>query len=156
MPAGFELLRSLEKDCPEPVETNVTGTIPDWLSGTLFRNGPGRYEFGDKSYTHLYDGHACVHRFSIADGKVTYSNKLLDTITHTQTKAQNRLFPTFAKADVGSNLFGRLKALFTLDSKMDNVNVSVAPYGNLTTGTVYLIFYFLYLIFRVKFYRNRG
>jgi carotenoid cleavage dioxygenase-like enzyme len=34
-------------------ETKVTGEIPTWLNGTLFRNGPGRYEYGDKKYNHL-------------------------------------------------------------------------------------------------------
>ena len=53
MPNKFELLRSLIKDNPEPVETKVIGKIPEWLSGTLFRNGPGRYEYGDKKYNHL-------------------------------------------------------------------------------------------------------
>jgi beta,beta-carotene 9',10'-dioxygenase len=53
MPGKFELLRSLIKDNPEPVETKVTGEIPEWLSGTLFRNGPGRFEYGDKKFNHL-------------------------------------------------------------------------------------------------------
>ncbi len=53
MSGKFELLRSIEKDHPEPVETKVTGKIPIWLNGTLFRNGPGRYEYGDKKYNHL-------------------------------------------------------------------------------------------------------
>ena len=130
MPAGFELLRSLEKDCPEPVETTVTGTIPDWLSGTLFRNGGGRYEYGDKSFNHLFDGHACVHKFSIVNGKVTYSNKLLETTAFKLTQAENRLYPMFGTADVCSNVFGRLKSLYTPNRTNDNVNVNVVPYGN--------------------------
>jgi hypothetical protein len=38
MPASDGLLRSLEKSVQEPVDTIVTGQIPLWLNGTLFRN----------------------------------------------------------------------------------------------------------------------
>ena len=53
MPAGNPLLRSLNKSVQEPVETIVSGQIPDWVRGTLYRNGPGRYEYGDKEYSNL-------------------------------------------------------------------------------------------------------
>ena len=45
MPAGNELLRSLFKSFDTPTECIVTGNIPEWLNGTLYRNGPGRYEY---------------------------------------------------------------------------------------------------------------
>ena len=129
MPEKFELLRSLEKDNPIPVEATVSGTIPEWLNGTLFRNGPGRFEYGDKSFNHLFDGHSCVHKFTIKDGKVTYSNKILETNSFKQTLAENRLYPVFGTADVCSNVFGRLKSLYTPNRTSDNVNVNVVPYG---------------------------
>ncbi len=38
-----------------------------------------RYEFGKREYRHLFDGHACVHKFRIDKQKVFYSNKILQT-----------------------------------------------------------------------------
>jgi hypothetical protein len=35
--SGNELLRSLFKNEQEPVETKITGILPNWLEGTLFR-----------------------------------------------------------------------------------------------------------------------
>jgi all-trans-8'-apo-beta-carotenal 15,15'-oxygenase len=42
----------------------VEGTIPPALVGTLFRNGPGRFERGGKRYAHMLDGDGLVTRFS--------------------------------------------------------------------------------------------
>ncbi|KAJ3016211.1 UNVERIFIED_CONTAM: hypothetical protein HDU68_012364, partial [Siphonaria sp. JEL0065] len=35
-------------EVPEPVECVVVGSIPTWLSGKLYRNGPGIYNVGTK------------------------------------------------------------------------------------------------------------
>lgn len=47
------------------------GTFPEWLEGTLIRNGPGLYTFGETEMKHVFDGMALLHRFQITDnGKV--------------------------------------------------------------------------------------
>lgn len=131
MPAGNGLLRSLSKSVTSPVETAVTGKIPSWVVGTLYRNGPGRYEYGQKEYKHLFDGHSCVHKFKIEDGKCWYSNKLLETKSYTKAVTENRLYPVFGTQDICSNLFGRIKAFFANPDTSDNTNVNVMPYGKL-------------------------
>lgn len=40
------LVRSVE-ETPEPISTQVQGTIPSWINGNLLRNGPGKFEFGN-------------------------------------------------------------------------------------------------------------
>lgn len=40
------LVRSVE-ETPEPITTEVQGTIPAWISGNFLRNGPGKFEFGN-------------------------------------------------------------------------------------------------------------
>jgi hypothetical protein len=37
MSKSNNLLRSLETDCEKPCETILTGTVPNWLAGSLFR-----------------------------------------------------------------------------------------------------------------------
>jgi len=130
-PKKFELLRSLESSHQEPIETIVTGVIPVWLSGTLFKNGTGRYEYGNKYYKHFFDGHACIHKFKIERGtnKVIYSNRLLNTKAYTRSLAENRLYPVFGTQDLCSNVFGRLKTVFRFHETMDNANVNVVPFG---------------------------
>ena len=39
-------VRSVE-ETPDPISTEVQGTIPSWICGNLLRNGPGKFEFGN-------------------------------------------------------------------------------------------------------------
>ena len=79
-----------------------------------------------------------IHKFTILNGKVKYSNKLLDTVSYTKTVKDNRLYPVFGTSDVCSNVFGRMKTFFNAlgDDTLDNVNVNVVPYGNLKNGWI--------------------
>lgn len=72
-----------------------------------------------------------IHKFKITNGKVTFMNKLLDTVSYTKTVRDNRLYPVFGTSDVCSNIFGRMKTFFSnlADETLDNVNVNVVPYG---------------------------
>jgi beta,beta-carotene 9',10'-dioxygenase len=133
MPAGNELCRSIEQPEQGPVEAKCTiGKIPQWVNGTLYRNGPGRYEYkNNREYDHLFDGHACVHKYKIENGSVKYSTKLLDTNSYKAAVEENRLYAVFGTPDLCSTAFGRLKTLFTHEkgSTTDNTNVNVCPYG---------------------------
>lgn len=57
-----------------PVSLAVKGTFPSWLSGALYRVGPGTFRPGkdgaDKAFDvqHWFDGLAMVHRFDIRGG----------------------------------------------------------------------------------------
>jgi carotenoid cleavage dioxygenase-like enzyme len=53
----------------------VQGSIPEWLTGTLLRVGPGRYEWGPDRYRHWFDGSGMIHKFSFAKGNVGYANR---------------------------------------------------------------------------------
>ena len=129
----FELLRSLETSEQEAVEASVVGLMPEWLHGTLFKNGTGRYAYGTKCYKHFFDGHACIHKFKIERGtnKVFYSNRMLKTKAYTRSLAEQRLYPVFGTVDLCSNVFGRLKTVFNFHETMDNVNVNVVPFGKI-------------------------
>ena len=120
--------RSIEKSCEVPVKTNVHGRIPEWVSGTLYKNGPGRFDFGELSYDHLFDGQACIQRFKIQNGEVEYSNRILETKSYCTTLKEKRLFPLFGTPDLETSLFGRLKTLFAPPETMDNVNINIVPF----------------------------
>ena len=48
----------------------VTGTIPDWLRGSLMRVSPGLLDIGGKPVGHWFDGMGMLNVFTIADGRV--------------------------------------------------------------------------------------
>ena len=51
-------------------DLTVRGEIPDWLTGTLVRNGPAQFEVGERPFNHWFDGFAMLHKFSFANGRV--------------------------------------------------------------------------------------
>lgn len=57
----------------------VRGRLPEWLTGTLLRTGPAKFEVGSQRYRHWFDGLAMLHRFSFAGGRVSYANCYLES-----------------------------------------------------------------------------
>ncbi len=51
-------------------ELPVRGAIPEWLTGSLVRTGPARFEVGKTHYNHWFDGLAMLHRFGFVAGRV--------------------------------------------------------------------------------------
>merc|ERR1719320_884594 len=47
----------------DAVAATTTGSIPSWLSGTLLRDGPGLFEFGEEHALHAFDGMAMIRRY---------------------------------------------------------------------------------------------
>jgi len=98
---GFTQSPELEID-----DVRVVGEIPDWVEGTLLRNGPGTFKVGNQRYRHWFDGLAMLHRFSIKSGKVSYSNKLLESLSYSWANyvlgvCNGSLPITFHKSDGG-------------------------------------------------------
>lgn len=59
----------------------TTGALPADLGGTLYRNGPGRWEAGGQAMGHLFDGDGMLSMFAIDQGAVRYRNRYVRT-TH--------------------------------------------------------------------------
>jgi beta-carotene 15,15'-monooxygenase len=72
---------SLSLDDEIDTTLDVRGSLPDWLSGVLLRNGPGAFELGDSTVDHWFDGLAMLARFGF-DGendRVRFRNRFLRT-----------------------------------------------------------------------------
>ncbi|PTR16084.1 carotenoid cleavage dioxygenase-like enzyme [Nitrosospira sp. Nsp2] len=103
---------------------NVEGIIPDWLSGTLLRNGPARFGLEDKTLNHWFDGLAMLHRFHIANGRVSYANKFLDSPAFRAAEDGKMQYAEFA-TDPCRSLFKRIAQVFTGSAPGANANVSI-------------------------------
>jgi beta,beta-carotene 9',10'-dioxygenase len=121
--AGFESLESEISVDSLPVE----GTIPMWLCGTLLRNGPAKYEAGEKSFGHWFDGLAMLHKFSFAAGCVSYDNRFLRTGAYREAEAGRIPYTGFA-ADPCRSIFRRMATMFR-PRLTDNCNVNLARLG---------------------------
>ncbi|WP_276301156.1 carotenoid oxygenase family protein [Halorussus lipolyticus] len=125
MPAYSPGFRSLDTE-HDGLALDVDGEIPAWLSGSLVRNGPGRFEVGGERVEHWFDGLAMLHKFRFEEGggKVCYSNRFLRTEAYREAVEEGRLTSQFATS--GSYL-DQLRSF--LDDPTDNANVNVDRVG---------------------------
>jgi beta,beta-carotene 9',10'-dioxygenase len=106
----------------------VQGKFPDWLHGSLIRNGPGTLQIGDETYRHWFDALAMLHKFTFEDGVVAYANKFLDTQSYRTSMTQGRIvYPEFATNPQWS-FWDRVKYVFS-PLVTDSAKVNVAKIG---------------------------
>ena len=101
------------------------GEIPKWLNGTLFRNGPGKFEYPNKKLVHWFDGPAMISRFDFKNGKMSYQNKFVATEIYTESNKQNKMIATEYGTDHRSwtkKFFDLIR--FKTPKMSDNVNVN--------------------------------
>ncbi|WP_051471114.1 carotenoid oxygenase family protein [Patulibacter minatonensis] len=107
----------------------TTGTVPDWLTGTLIRTGPARWDLADGSVSHWFDGQAVLHRFSFADGAVSYADRLLRGRAGTAYEQTGRLAYREFASDPCRTRFQRVASMFRPDLS-DNGAVNVGRLGD--------------------------
>jgi all-trans-8'-apo-beta-carotenal 15,15'-oxygenase len=70
--------RSLEEEHDAPVDL-IDGAVPQWLRGTLYRNGAGRNALGGQWFAHWFDGDGMITAIRFADGRVHFRNRYVAT-----------------------------------------------------------------------------
>ncbi|MGO9487593.1 MAG: carotenoid oxygenase family protein [Solirubrobacteraceae bacterium] len=111
-------------------ELPLTGKLPPWLSGSLLRTGPARFEVGEQRMRHWFDGLAMLHRFTVADGAVSYGNRHLDSRAARAARESGRLAYGEFATDPCRSLFKRVQTLFSPGQAIsDNANVNVGRLG---------------------------
>ena len=125
---GYRLgLASLESEV-EVDSLPVEGAIPEWLAGTLLRNGPAKFEVGDRPLRHWFDGLAMLHRFSFEGGGVSYANRFLRTDAYREADAGRISFRQFG-TDPCRSIFKRTATMFR-PNLTDNCNVNLTRLGD--------------------------
>lgn len=127
----YTLYRTIETEIEEPLKGTVKGSIPHWVNGSLYRNGPGMFEIGEHKFKHRFDGMALLQRYHIANGTVTYQRKYLRSDAYKANMAAKRIttaeFGTTAVPDPCKNIFSRFLTVFEHTEKTDNTSVNVFP-----------------------------
>jgi carotenoid cleavage dioxygenase-like enzyme len=106
----------------------VTGQFPPWLQGSLMRTGPAKWEVGGRSMNHWFDGLAMLHRFTFADGQVSYANRFLETRAWRAARDHGRIEYAEFATDPCRSLFQRVSTTFS-PKLTDNANVSLTRLG---------------------------
>jgi carotenoid cleavage dioxygenase-like enzyme len=121
---GFESLESETEVATLPLR----GKLPEWLTGSLLRTGPAKWEVGERSMNHWFDGLAMLHRFSFGGGEVSYANRFLNTRAYRAAKETGRMGYSEFATDPCRSLFQRVTAIFS-PKLSDNANVNLVELG---------------------------
>ncbi len=127
--AGFTSLKSQIDLESLPIQ----GTFPDWLNGSLLRNGPALFDYSGQYFQHVFDGLAMLHRYTFQAGRVSYRNRFLQTDVFKETIRTKKLPDAFGTRSKNDFVF-RWFDLFRLimggdDGKTINTNVSIVKIG---------------------------
>src|SRR3954463_4052357 len=106
----------------------VTGELPLWLRGSLIRTGPAKWEVGERTVNHWFDGLAMLHSFSFGDGDVSYANRFLETRAYRAAKANGEISYSEFATDPCRSLYQRVTAMFS-PKLTDNANVNLVKLG---------------------------
>jgi len=107
----------------------IRGTVPAWLTGTLVRNGPARFEVGDQKYNHWVDRLAMLHKFTFAARRVSYANRYLRSRAYEEAMAKGRISRREFATDPCRSLFQRVASWFS-PNVTDNSSVNIAHWGD--------------------------
>ncbi|MUW14418.1 beta-carotene 15,15'-monooxygenase, partial [Halorubrum sp. CBA1125] len=112
----------------------VTGDLPEWLRGSLIRNGPGAFSFPNgSSVDHWFDGLATLYRFTFDPGSagasdgdaVHYRNRFLRTDAY-EAATRGEFEGGFATGE--TTLRARLAGFLT--DPYDNANIVAERIGD--------------------------
>ena len=99
----------LEADVAPRAMRLVHGRAPAGLTGTLFRNGPGKFRRPGGSATHWFDGDGLMRAFRVKEGQVSLEARFADTPKRRwESEIDAVVTPGFgtagdARARIGSN-----------------------------------------------------
>lgn len=122
---GFETLADETRIDSLPVE----GELPVWLTGSLLRTGPAKFEVGETAMNHWFDGFAMLHRFAFSDGDVSYANRFLGGKAYDAARDSGEITYSEFATDPCRSLFKRVFTLFQ-PKLTDNCNVNLAKIGD--------------------------
>ncbi len=120
---------SENKTACDHVPLSVTGSIPTWLRGTLYRNGPASWQVGETTLQHWFDGFAKIHAFSFTEkGEVIFSCRMLESQQYTESLRRGRLWRRLFATQHHRPWYRRIYDLL-FPNFGDNALVNIQPIG---------------------------
>ena len=105
----------------------IEGSVPPWLRGSLYRNGPGLFRAGSQNLEHLFDGYALLNKFEFRDdGQVSWRAAFLESDAYDAARKGEMRFHEFGTS-AGSNLWSKLVGIARAiaGEVTDNASVSI-------------------------------
>lgn len=127
---GFETART---ETSYEIQDIVEGSIPQDLTGTLFRNGHAKFDVEGLEIAHPFDGDGMISAVTFKDGRAFFRNRFVETEGYKKEKASKKIEyrGTFGTQKPG----GWIRNIF--DTRRKNVaNTNVIFLGESSAGFV--------------------
>ena len=112
---GFE---GVSADLP-PLAMDVMGKLPEACHGTLYRNGPTRFELGGRRYEHWFDPDGMIQAFSLDGSGVSHKGRFVRTRKYLAEEEEGR----FLRSGAGTYFADSSPARNNEDGNVANINV---------------------------------
>ena len=94
------------------------------------RNGPGRFEYGERNYTYVLDGFAKLMKWEFpGNGTASFTTQFLETESYNKSRELNDIAPYLNFGPV-SPPFNQLQIIEAFGNREDNMNVNVYNMSN--------------------------
>ena len=118
-----------DADETDVVSLTWDGHPPEWLEGSLFRNGPGRYDRGRVEVSHWFDGLAMLHGFHLSPEGVQYHSRFVRSHDFRVSEQEGTIASPGFACDPCRSIFRKVASAFLVDAT-DNPNVSLVKQGD--------------------------
>ena len=102
----------------------IQGEIPPWLNGSLFRNGPSKFEVVNQQYRHFFDGWGMLHKFTFKEGHVSYRNRFLRGQTYRKNIEAGKICVDEFATSVNRSIWQNVGSILNLEIG-DNANLNI-------------------------------
>lgn len=112
----------------------ITGELPKWLNGNLYRIGPGLFNLKKQNVNHWFDGMGLLHHFKVKNSTVFYQSKFVESSAYKKAKKTQKLcyreFATDPCSKIFKHFFTKFTQKFTSNTlvnltKIDNQMISM-------------------------------
>jgi beta,beta-carotene 9',10'-dioxygenase len=114
---------SSTQECNNPVKLIMSGKLPSWIKGCLYRNGPGQFEVNKKdlstSVNHPFDGFAYINKYEI-DGEndcIYFQGSFIKSRSYKESVKRGCLVTRQFATDPCKSLFSRFQLLFSPEAE---------------------------------------
>ncbi|ODM91951.1 Beta,beta-carotene 9',10'-oxygenase [Orchesella cincta] len=121
---NFKKIFSNQDDMSQPENATILGNVPNWISGSYIRVGPGKFDIGDTTMTNFIDGYAILTKFDIRNGLVQYNKKFIQSDAYKKAiQTKQPVYPEFAtkgNLESSKSLLSRVMSAFSSSGITDN------------------------------------
>ncbi|XP_069107787.1 beta,beta-carotene 15,15'-dioxygenase-like [Argopecten irradians] len=127
---GFQHWWTTNKDTYEDYPIKFEKPLPNWIYGTLVRNGPGQFEMGNRKFTQALDGYAKLMSWKFpGDGSCLFTTKFIQSSFYKTSVEINDIAP-YLNFGVTVPPYDDEQKVAAMFNAMDNMNVNFYNYSN--------------------------